>query len=1594
MDAFFSPSRRVIGMVLTIFFITCWLTVFSVQAEEPPVIPSEKQVSTEKELIEALGRVLPGDTVILQNSIVKSVDEDIFLLHSGTDSNPITLDGQGYAIQGESPLQVSPFTLAAEHVILKNLAFRNLEAPGAGGLYLVSSNNIILDTVTFDQNIQTAKGWNGGGAFIASSGNLLLNKINFTKNKIARGGTGGGLSLADSHDISLQATTFTENQAFVGGGASLENTPGVSARAVLFSKNSADASGGGLSLSRSDRFTIAADESENATRENAFSNTFQANTAGSNGGGISLTQSNNASFKSTLFRENRAAYNGGGVFLSEADEALFSNVLFSDNTADQDGGGAYLTSSTNFLFSDSAFTGNKSRSGKGGGVFLSQSTAPVFKNVLFSKNSAVANGGGAYLTQVESPQFIEGTAFKDNTSPRMGAGAYLFSSNSALFDTVTFSGNSASQNAASGPGGGLYVHSSENVLITDSHFMENTGSSGGGAFFYNAPRLTLTDTQFTNNQATDSFGGGLTLSFSGVTSEEVLLQGLTFNENTAARYGGGAYLSHADGTTVKNTNFSGNSALEQSGGGVYLANAKNVSFTGVTFTSNQADSGSGGGIALSGTENTMVEQAVFTGNTAGEGGGVSVRGASDTIFHDAKFLENEAATGGGIWSDTALTVSGNSLFQKNTASKGGAVYLASNTMLTLHPESGERILFATPSDTLDGDSGSTVKKQGDGIWEQHAAVSIPVTLAGGKLQTADNASFTSLTLHQGTTLAADLSEGPLRIRDTLDIKDGGEIHLTGIDPLGDKSLLTYGRLVGKADSTTILVEGYRSGSDILPQNKTLFLKPATLDLVWNGADKAIWNINQEANWVLAGDQSGQTQKFYHADTVSFIGTGGKTVTLQGDLAPTSVNVTGEYAFTGSGRIRGAQFRVDGGTLHLQPGETARTMLADLEAFTLAGGATLKLDMNQAVSSPTPYLSIRNNGRAVFETGSTLYGVIGPELDASGLGQEYTYAIVDGATGSTTQDFKADFKTSSVLVSITKGVFDPTTGSYAVTLQRQNIDDVTPPDDGGTTPPDDGGDTPPDDGGTTPPDDGGDTPPDDGGTTPPDDGDLTPPDDGGTTPPDDGGVTPPDDGGTTPPDDGGVTPPDDGGTTPPDDGETTPPDDGGNTPPDDGGTTPPDDGGTTPPDQGGDTPPDNGGGYFGGRLNKKVARILDHDYRIGENAWLDAVFYQAPDGSSLSRDEQLRNVVSGVQLPGLSGASAITQSIAGKMYNFVGRGASMAPAMGGVALHWTPGTRSDGQWLEPSLPLVSTAQASLASNARLADSSVSLWALPFYLKERGKNIPVSSSLDADYTLDMWGGAIGTEAKLDRGRYSIGAIMAIGRADVDGRGDPASTENQADFVSTMLFGKWRPFLEQPCASGLELGLYAGYHHVENEVTQSNALGLRADFDANAWQAGVQAQWDFTLGDADDFRSSWIVTPGFGVDVLHYRRENFTAKQGGKALSKYGSATSTTTRLPLRLTLSRQWELDSGDVLRPEVSAAYIPALGDRREEYSWSLPGGVNTANISGPKTDRHTGEAGAGLTWQRNALSISVNYTHQFSEHRTGELLTGQIRWAF
>lgn len=96
---------------MTAIVMICCLTFFLGRAEEPPFASSEKQIATERNLLDILRHGVPGDTVILQNPLLKNADEDIFLLQSGTDVLPVTLDGQRYTIQGKHPLEVSPLTM-------------------------------------------------------------------------------------------------------------------------------------------------------------------------------------------------------------------------------------------------------------------------------------------------------------------------------------------------------------------------------------------------------------------------------------------------------------------------------------------------------------------------------------------------------------------------------------------------------------------------------------------------------------------------------------------------------------------------------------------------------------------------------------------------------------------------------------------------------------------------------------------------------------------------------------------------------------------------------------------------------------------------------------------------------------------------------------------------------------------------------------------------------------------------------------------------------------------------------------------------------------------------------------------------------------------------------------------------------------------------------------------------------------------------------------------------------------------------------------------------------------------------------------------
>ena len=248
--------------------------------------------------------------------------------------------------------------------------------------------------------------------------------------------------------------------------------------------------------------------------------------------------------------------------------------------------------------------------------------ATIF-NCNFTGNNASSSGGSAYyggaICQLSSytgsfNTNISQCIFKENYAGYGGA-LYLLGSNTV--DNCTFINNTANRY-----GGALYLTSSDNNVagcVFEENKAENaqsTISNYGGAVY---------------------IGGS---SYSTGSAHDNLIDNCSFEKNTAD-YGGAVYVANTgENTTIKDSNFTENSAQLQGGAVAVYAPTEIISSR---FDSNTAENG---GAVLLSCNSTNITKSNFTENSADEGGAVYCIG-SYNLIGDSNFTKNHASDNGG-----------------------------------------------------------------------------------------------------------------------------------------------------------------------------------------------------------------------------------------------------------------------------------------------------------------------------------------------------------------------------------------------------------------------------------------------------------------------------------------------------------------------------------------------------------------------------------------------------------------------------------------------------------------------------------------------------------------------------------------------------------------------------------------------------------------------------------------------------------------------------------------------------------------------------------------------------------------------------------
>ncbi|HIA72410.1 MAG TPA: hypothetical protein EYO01_06920 [Phycisphaerales bacterium] len=226
--------------------------------------------------------------------------------------------------------------------------------------------------------------------------------------------------------------------------------------------------------------------------------------------------------------------------------------------------------------------------GGGTGVVVSFITGETNKSLLDGftlQFGSALRGAGVYIS--EASPYIKNCLLKSNQATLSGGAMYVIASNVKL-ENIVFEGN-----VAGDAGGAIYLRDSS-ATISGGSMLSNSSTNGGAMYVKDRTGLVLMDgVTFRQNSATVN-GGGIY-----VKNSEVIATDCIFDLNSAND--GGAWFSYYGGdATITNGVFNDNIALGL-GGAANVRSNSTVSFLQCTFESNVADSDCdtiGGGAVL------------------------------------------------------------------------------------------------------------------------------------------------------------------------------------------------------------------------------------------------------------------------------------------------------------------------------------------------------------------------------------------------------------------------------------------------------------------------------------------------------------------------------------------------------------------------------------------------------------------------------------------------------------------------------------------------------------------------------------------------------------------------------------------------------------------------------------------------------------------------------------------------------------------------------------------------------------------------------------------------------------------------------------
>ena len=237
----------------------------------------------------------------------------------------------------------------------------------------------------------------------------------------------------------------------------------------------------------------------------------------------------------------------------------------------------------------------------------------------------------------------------------------------------------------------------------------------------------------------------------------------------------------------------------------------------------------------------------------------------------------------------------------------------------------------------------------------------------------------------------------------------------------------------------------------------------------------------------------------------------------------------------------------------------------------------------------------------------------------------------------------------------------------------------------------------------------------------------------------------------------------------------------------------------------------------------------------------------------------------------------------------------------------------------------------------------------------------------YKAELYGGVLGTDAKLSNGTL-IGGALTVGTGDIESRGAVIDTKNDATFYGLSLYAEHE-------IGELSLKGDVTYLKTENDIAGTfEGVNMGGSMDTDAISVGVRAEFTAYAGDV------FSVKPHIGLRYTNYSFENYRGTEVDDV---------NVLETPVGVAFTGKVAAVGGWTVVPELDLSVVPQLGDR-EATVVNAGAGVDQRVLEGAVFN-----AKLGLGMQKDNFTFGANFQHgEGGFGRNNNAFQAYARWLF